>query len=103
VALPSSTGLVLMAASIPAGDTSPADEWPVATRHAHAAGSALMRIIRHLAWVMLLTECAGAAASAPLRGSAPPHPNIVLITLDTTRADLTVGLRRISMRWPARP
>jgi arylsulfatase A-like enzyme len=89
-ALPSSTGLVLIAASIPAGDTCPADEWPVATTHAHAAGSApaaLMLIIRHLAWVMLLTECAGAAASAPLRGSAPPHPNIVLITLDTTRAD----------------
>jgi arylsulfatase A-like enzyme/Tfp pilus assembly protein PilF len=46
-----------------------------------------VRILRHLLWAMLLTQCAGAATSAPLRGSTSPHPNIVLITLDTTRAD----------------
>jgi len=90
VALPSSTGLLLRGVSLPAGDTSPADECPAATRRAQATCSApatLMRILRHLVWAMLLTECAGAATSAPLRGSASPHPNIVLITLDTTRAD----------------
>jgi arylsulfatase A-like enzyme/Tfp pilus assembly protein PilF len=45
-----------------------------------------MRILQHLVWVVLLIECA-AAASAPRRGPPSPHPNIVLITLDTTRAD----------------
>src|SRR5882724_8716213 len=46
-----------------------------------------MRILLHLVWALLLTECAGAAASTPRRGSAAPRPNIILITLDTTRAD----------------
>ena len=45
-----------------------------------------MRILRHSVWVVLLIECA-AAASAPRRSPASQHPNIVLITLDTTRAD----------------
>lgn len=43
--------------------------------------------LRHLVWAMLLAECAGAAQSPQLRRAASPHPNIVLITLDTTRAD----------------
>jgi arylsulfatase A-like enzyme/Tfp pilus assembly protein PilF len=38
-------------------------------------------------WAMLLAACASTAASAPPNTAAPPRPNIVLITLDTTRAD----------------
>src|SRR6202035_5697254 len=38
-------------------------------------------------WAMLLAACASTATSAPPNTAAPPRPNIVLITLDTTRAD----------------
>jgi arylsulfatase A-like enzyme/Tfp pilus assembly protein PilF len=38
-------------------------------------------------WVMLLAACASTATSAPPNTAASPRPNIVLITLDTTRAD----------------
>src|SRR3989454_11938400 len=37
--------------------------------------------------VMLLASPAWAAAQTAPKHSAPPHPNVVLITLDTTRAD----------------
>jgi arylsulfatase A-like enzyme/Tfp pilus assembly protein PilF len=46
-----------------------------------------MRILWHLVWAILLTECAGAASAVHPRSLGSPHPNIVLITLDTTRAD----------------
>ena len=38
-------------------------------------------------WAMLLAVCASTATSAPPNTAASPSPNIVLITLDTTRAD----------------
>ena len=38
-------------------------------------------------WAMLLAACASTATSAPPNTAASPSPNIVLITLDTTRAD----------------
>src|SRR5258708_40118845 len=38
-------------------------------------------------WAMLLAVCAGTASPAPPKTAASPRPNIVLITLDTTRAD----------------
>lgn len=38
-------------------------------------------------WAMLLAACASTATSAPPNTAASPRPNIVLITLDTTRAD----------------
>jgi arylsulfatase A-like enzyme/Tfp pilus assembly protein PilF len=38
-------------------------------------------------WVMLLAACASTATSAPPNTAASPRPSIVLITLDTTRAD----------------
>ena len=38
-------------------------------------------------WTMLLAACASTATSAPPNTAASPSPNIVLITLDTTRAD----------------
>jgi len=37
--------------------------------------------------MMLLLQCGWAAASPPAKAAASPRPNIVLITLDTTRAD----------------
>lgn len=40
-----------------------------------------------LPWVILLTASAWTAAQAPPSRNAPLHPNVVLITLDTTRAD----------------
>jgi arylsulfatase A-like enzyme/tetratricopeptide (TPR) repeat protein len=40
-----------------------------------------------LPWVVFLTAPAWFAAQAPPRHTAPPRPNVVLITLDTTRAD----------------
>jgi arylsulfatase A-like enzyme/Tfp pilus assembly protein PilF len=53
------------------------------------AGStaALTRILQRWLCVMLLLECGWAAASPPPKAAASPRPNIVLITLDTTRAD----------------
>jgi len=78
-----------MSASLAAGGTFPADEYPAAPVGAQTACSAtdLMRVLRRLLWLMLLAECAGAAASTAPKPAASPHPNIVLITLDTTRAD----------------
>ena len=49
--------------------------------------SARARVLRRWLWVMLLAACARAATAAPPTAAASPHPNIVLITLDTTRAD----------------
>lgn len=46
-------------------------------------GSAAVRLL----WVVFLTELAWAGAQAPRKNAASPHPNIVLVTLDTTRAD----------------
>ena len=46
-----------------------------------------MRFLRRASQVLLLAECAWAAGSQPPRTTVPLHPNIVLITLDTTRAD----------------
>src|SRR5712692_6735431 len=40
-----------------------------------------------LPWVILVAAHAWAADQTPPRRTAPPHPNVVLITLDTTRAD----------------
>src|SRR5437660_5997097 len=40
-----------------------------------------------LPWIILVTSHAWAAAQTPAKRTAPPHPNVVLITLDTTRAD----------------
>src|SRR5256886_2930708 len=40
-----------------------------------------------LPWVILVAAHAWAAAQTPPKHTAPPHPNVVLITLDTTRAD----------------
>src|SRR5450755_824239 len=40
-----------------------------------------------LPWVMLLAAPAWVVTQTSPRHSAPPHPNVVLITLDTTRAD----------------
>ena len=42
---------------------------------------------RALPWIMSLSCWAQTTASAPLKSRTPSHPNIVLITLDTTRAD----------------
>lgn len=89
MALPSLTGGLTMSASLAAGGTFPADEYPAAPAGAQTACSAtaLMRVLRRLLWLMLLAECAGAAASTAPKPASSPHPNIVLITLDTTRAD----------------
>jgi arylsulfatase A-like enzyme/Tfp pilus assembly protein PilF len=47
-----------------------------------------MRIARRaLAWTMLGTGWVQAANTLPTKSTAPRHPNVVLITLDTTRAD----------------
>jgi arylsulfatase A-like enzyme/Tfp pilus assembly protein PilF len=40
-----------------------------------------------LPWVVFLTAPAWPAAETSSRHSSPPHPNVLLITLDTTRAD----------------
>src|SRR5258708_38663616 len=42
---------------------------------------------RALAWVILLAGCAAMASAAPGPAVSSRRPNIVLITLDTTRAD----------------
>src|SRR5678816_1386253 len=48
--------------------------------------SLIQRLVRHLLWLTPLTAC-WLALAASARTGASPHPNIVLITLDTTRAD----------------
>jgi len=42
---------------------------------------------RALPWIVSLSCWAQTTASAPVKSRAPSHPNVVLITLDTTRAD----------------
>jgi arylsulfatase A-like enzyme/Tfp pilus assembly protein PilF len=46
-----------------------------------------LRAEQILPWVVFLTAPAWLAAQTNSRHSSPPHPNVVLITLDTTRAD----------------
>ena len=46
-----------------------------------------LRARQILPWVVFLAAPAWPAAQTPSRHSSPPHPNVVLITLDTTRAD----------------
>jgi len=46
-----------------------------------------LRAAQILAWMFYFAVPAWSAAQTPLRHSATPHPNVVLITLDTTRAD----------------
>ena len=46
-----------------------------------------MRALARWLWVALLAECGGATGSVAPKPVPSPHPNIVLITLDTTRAD----------------
>src|SRR6202140_436998 len=46
-----------------------------------------LRAGRVLPWVMFLAALAWAATQKFPKQSAPIHPNVVLITLDTTRAD----------------
>ncbi len=43
--------------------------------------------VRILPWVMLLATPAWATAQAVPKKNAAPHPNVILVTLDTTRAD----------------
>ncbi|HTE90941.1 MAG TPA: hypothetical protein VK639_18430, partial [Terriglobales bacterium] len=69
------------------GRISPADQSPGAKVHARAARSTIAARLQDLMCVMLLAECALAAASTPPRCPAWSRPDIVLITLDTTRAD----------------
>src|SRR5882724_9776633 len=40
-----------------------------------------------LPWIVSLSCWAQTTSRAPLKSTAPSHPNVVLITLDTTRAD----------------
>jgi arylsulfatase A-like enzyme/Tfp pilus assembly protein PilF len=89
VALPSLNPLLTMRGTLAAGRTSPAHECPAAATNAQTSCStpALMRFFRYLLWLMLLTESAGGVASAPPKAASSRHPNIVLITMDTTRAD----------------
>ena len=49
--------------------------------------AALWRIVRHVLPLILLAESGWTAASQNPKTAVPRHPNIVLITLDTTRAD----------------
>src|SRR5689334_17866454 len=53
-------------------------------QRANFAGS---RVPWRWLWAMFLAACATTATSAPPNTAASPSPNIVLITLDTTRAD----------------
>ena len=46
-----------------------------------------MRILRYLLCTLLTTQHVSAAASGAKNVTASPHPNVVLITLDTTRSD----------------
>jgi arylsulfatase A-like enzyme/tetratricopeptide (TPR) repeat protein len=49
--------------------------------------AALVRLLGHLLSLILFAECGWANTTVPPRARAVPHPNILLITLDTTRAD----------------
>ena len=46
-----------------------------------------MMILRQLAWIILLAGSAVAATFSPQKVTRAPRPNIILITVDTTRAD----------------
>ena len=46
-----------------------------------------LRAAQIMPWVMLLTAPAWTVAQTPPKHGSPSHPNVVLITLDTTRAD----------------
>jgi arylsulfatase A-like enzyme/Tfp pilus assembly protein PilF len=49
-----------------------------------------MQVSRQVLFLLILAQCAGAAATSratPRRSSGPVRPNIIIITLDTTRAD----------------
>jgi hypothetical protein len=48
----------------------------------------VLRVLRCLLWLVVLADCAVAAASTSPKHAAATHPDIVLITLDTTRAPL---------------
>ena len=49
--------------------------------------AALVRLLLRLLSLILLAECGWANTTVPPKARAAPHPNILLITLDTTRAD----------------
>src|ERR1700693_654863 len=53
----------------------------------HRANFAKSRVPWCRLWAMFLAACASTASTAPPTSAASPRPNIVLITLDTTRAD----------------
>jgi arylsulfatase A-like enzyme/Tfp pilus assembly protein PilF len=82
---PTLTRRRLCGGAFAAGRISPADQWPGARVRAQAGRLAAR--LQNLMCVMLLAECALAAASTPPRRPASSRPDIVLITLDTTRAD----------------
>jgi arylsulfatase A-like enzyme/Tfp pilus assembly protein PilF len=46
-----------------------------------------VRLLLRLLSLILLAECGWANTTVPPKARAAPHPNILLITLDTTRAD----------------
>ncbi|HWY19773.1 MAG TPA: sulfatase-like hydrolase/transferase [Candidatus Acidoferrum sp.] len=46
-----------------------------------------MKVLRQLAWIILLAGSVGAATSSPPKATQAPRPSIILITVDTTRAD----------------
>ena len=55
--------------------------------HTACLTTALSRILGALLALMLVAECCWAAPSQRSKGTASTRPNILLITLDTTRAD----------------
>src|SRR5437868_7153403 len=46
-----------------------------------------MWVLRRLLFLVLLADCASGATGTPAKPISATHPNIILITLDTTRAD----------------
>ena len=58
--------------------------WPVGFRCKLAPDAALRTV---LIWAILMAATVAAMAAAPPASPAPARPSIVLITLDTTRAD----------------
>jgi arylsulfatase A-like enzyme/Tfp pilus assembly protein PilF len=68
---------------------SPVVEFSVTPRSVQMAGTItiLVRVLRRWLWLMLLTECAVATVATDSKAPASPRPNVVVITLDTTRAD----------------
>jgi len=88
VSPPSLTDGLTMSGGLVVSGTFPALQFPAAPMGAPTAclTTALLRVLRRLLWLMVLTECA-IAASTVSKAAASPHPNVVLITLDTTRAD----------------